>query len=83
LPSSGISCSNNEAALRKNEFLAALGHELHNPMAPIRNAVEILKLSQTIETTTVDHAIRILDRQTAHLSRQLDGSAGRGADRAG
>ena len=28
---------------RKNEFLAMLGHELRNPLAPIRNAVKIMK----------------------------------------
>ena len=32
-----------EADARKNEFLAMLGHELRNPLAPIRNAVKIMK----------------------------------------
>jgi signal transduction histidine kinase/CheY-like chemotaxis protein len=32
-----------EADMRKNEFLAMLGHELRNPLAPIRNAVKIMK----------------------------------------
>ncbi|HET6961686.1 MAG TPA: ATP-binding protein, partial [Terriglobia bacterium] len=35
-----------EADRRKNEFLAMLAHELRNPLAPIRNALEILRLSQ-------------------------------------
>jgi len=34
-----------EADRRKDEFLAMLGHELRNPLAPIRNAVEILRVS--------------------------------------
>ena len=33
-----------EADRRKNEFLAMLAHELRNPLAPIRNAVHILRL---------------------------------------
>ena len=32
-----------EADRRKNEFLAMLAHELRNPLAPIRNAVQILR----------------------------------------
>jgi PAS domain S-box-containing protein len=35
-----------EADRRKNEFLAMLAHELRNPLAPIRNALEILRMSQ-------------------------------------
>ena len=34
-----------EADRRKNEFLAMLAHELRNPLAPIRNAVQILRLT--------------------------------------
>ena len=34
-----------DADRRKNEFLATLAHELRNPLAPIRNAVQILLLS--------------------------------------
>lgn len=34
-----------EADRRKNEFLAMLAHELRNPLAPIRNAVQVLQLT--------------------------------------
>ena len=34
-----------EADRRKDEFLAMLAHELRNPLAPLRNAVEVLKLA--------------------------------------
>ncbi len=34
-----------EADARKNEFLAMLGHELRNPLAPIVNALELMKLA--------------------------------------
>ena len=33
-----------DAARRKDEFLAMLGHELRNPLAPIRNAMQIFRL---------------------------------------
>src|SRR5262249_38726291 len=36
-----------EASWRKDEFLAMLGHELRNPLSPIRNAVEILRMRAT------------------------------------
>jgi PAS domain S-box-containing protein len=61
-----------EANRRKDDFLAMLGHELRNPMAPIRNAVEILQLLTQDRDPQVDWAISVLDRQTAHLSRLLD-----------
>ena len=35
-----------EAALRKDEFLAMLAHELRNPLAPIRTAVQLLRLKE-------------------------------------
>jgi PAS domain S-box-containing protein len=38
-----------EADRRKNEFLAMLAHELRNPLAPIRNALEILRMAQSSE----------------------------------
>jgi PAS domain S-box-containing protein len=61
-----------EASRRKDEFLAILGHELRNPMAPIRNAVEILQLLTDEGNPRIDWAIAVLNRQTAHLSRLLD-----------
>jgi two-component system CheB/CheR fusion protein len=36
----------------KNQFLAMLAHELRNPLAPLRNAVQILKSDRSTETTT-------------------------------
>ena len=35
-----------EADRRKDEFLATLAHELRNPLAPIRNALQILQLAR-------------------------------------
>lgn len=61
-----------EANRRKDEFLAVMGHELRNPMAPIRNAVDILKLLNDAVDPRATRALDILDRQTAHLGRLLD-----------
>lgn len=61
-----------EADRRKDEFLTVLGHELRNPMAPIRNAVEVLHLLKRGEDPRIDWALQVLDRQTRHLSRLLD-----------
>ncbi|MEO7358704.1 MAG: PAS domain-containing protein, partial [Gemmatimonadaceae bacterium] len=56
---------------RKDEFLATLAHELRNPLAPIQNAVEILKLSQ-IGQPTVNLSIEIMDRQVNQMVRLID-----------
>lgn len=61
-----------EANRRKDEFLTVLGHELRNPMAPIRNAVEVLQLLKQGADPRTDWALQVLDRQTTHLSRLLD-----------
>ena len=61
-----------EASRRKDEFLAILGHELRNPMAPIRNAVDILQLLKSERTPEIDWALAVLERQSAHMSRLLD-----------
>jgi PAS domain S-box-containing protein len=65
-----------EAALqeddrRKDEFLAMLGHELRNPLAPIRNAVHLLKLLEPAEPRRT-RAIEIIDRQVTHQVRLVD-----------
>jgi CheY-like chemotaxis protein/nitrogen-specific signal transduction histidine kinase len=56
---------------RKNEFLAMLGHELRNPLAPIRNAVQILK-TLNISDPQLDWSRNVIDRQVNHMSRLID-----------
>jgi signal transduction histidine kinase/ActR/RegA family two-component response regulator len=56
---------------RKDEFLAMLGHELRNPLAPIRSAIRILALPQVTEESH-RRAIAIIDRQVSHLTRIVD-----------
>jgi signal transduction histidine kinase len=56
---------------RKDEFLAMLAHELRNPLAPIRNAGELLARAQPSDARTQTSA-DIVKRQVAHLSRLVD-----------
>ncbi|MGX2031784.1 ATP-binding response regulator [Methylocaldum gracile] len=60
-----------EADRRKDEFLAMLSHELRNPLAPIRNAVEVLK-QPNVTPFHVDWAQGIIDRQLSQLTRLVD-----------
>src|SRR5262249_16601371 len=60
-----------EADRHKNEFLAMLAHELRNPLAPIRNAVQILKMP-TADRRTIEQARGMMDRQLQHLVRLVD-----------
>jgi CheY-like chemotaxis protein len=55
----------------KNEFLAMLAHELRNPLAPIRNGVELLKMSSNVEPE-VQETTRMMERQVVHLVRLVD-----------
>ena len=60
-----------ESDRRKDEFLATLAHELRNPLAPIRNAVQILQLPAPPDHD-VAWAREVIDRQTHHLARLVD-----------
>lgn len=59
-----------EADRRKNEFLATLAHELRNPLAPIRNGLEILRLAPNAEVA--ERARSMMDRQLHQLVRLID-----------
>jgi two-component system CheB/CheR fusion protein len=56
---------------RKDEFLGILAHELRNPLAPMRFALEILRRSggDVVQTT---RARQVLDRQVTHMVRIVD-----------
>ena len=58
-------------ARRKDEFLAVLAHELRNPLAPIRNAVEILAQAGGGDPR-VGWVRGVLDRQVGQLARLVD-----------
>ncbi len=60
-----------EADRRKDEFLATLAHELRNPLAPIRNALEILRLADD-RGDAVPRQRERLERQVAQLVRLVE-----------
>jgi len=56
---------------RKDEFLATLAHELRNPLAPIRNALYILKVPG-VAGPALETARALMERQVQHLVRLVD-----------
>jgi signal transduction histidine kinase/ActR/RegA family two-component response regulator len=59
------------ADARKDEFLATLGHELRNPLAPLLTALRMLKLSEQADPTIARiHAV--MERQIGYLERLVD-----------
>jgi len=65
-----------EEALRDGEkhsqFLALLAHELRNPLAPIRNAVHILRISPDVNMGRHGRLLPMMERQLAHMAQLLD-----------
>lgn len=59
------------AGRAKDEFLATLAHELRNPLAPLRNAIEILRL-QGMQTPESQWAVDIMSRQMQQMTRLID-----------
>ncbi len=60
-----------QADSRKDQFLAMLAHELRNPLAPIRNAVQLLKMRK-IPDPAMERVCNIIERQVAHMAQLLD-----------
>ena len=60
-----------DADRHKDEFIAILAHELRNPLAPIRAAVDVMSL-MSLEHPQLRWAREVIDRQTTHLSRLVD-----------
>jgi PAS domain S-box-containing protein len=60
-----------DADRRKNEFLAILAHELRNPLAPIRNGIDVLRLNAG-DPATVRRVSDMLGRQVSQLVRLVD-----------
>jgi PAS domain S-box-containing protein len=56
----------------KDEFLAILAHELRNPLAPIRTAVEILRTADLAAHRNASYAVEIIARQSSNLIRLVD-----------
>jgi PAS domain S-box-containing protein len=60
-----------EADHRKDEFLATLAHELRNPLAPLRNGVQTMKLAPN-NPQALEQSQSMMDRQLSHLVRLVD-----------
>lgn len=60
-----------DADRRKDDFLAMLAHELRNPLAPIRTAVEVLKMRDASDPP-IRRVREIVDRQVTHMTRLID-----------
>ena len=60
-----------EADRRKDEFLATLSHELRNPLAPLRNSVQLLRMQEAADPATAP-IHQLMDRQVDHLVRLVD-----------
>jgi signal transduction histidine kinase len=56
---------------RKDEFLAVLGHELRNPLAPLQNGLELLNLGGHDQALVI-HARQLMERQLRNLVRLVD-----------
>lgn len=60
-----------DADRRKDEFIAMLSHELRNPLAPVRNALQILKMPG-VDERAAQRARDIMERQVEHMVRLID-----------
>jgi PAS domain S-box-containing protein len=61
-----------EEANRKDQFLALLAHELRSPLAPIRYAVQVLRLGSPDAKSAMPELLPMMERQVAHMARLLD-----------
>jgi len=66
-----IAAELSESDRRKSEFLAMLAHELRNPLAPIRNMLQVLKLKGD-DQNAVSSASQVIERQVGQMVRLVD-----------
>ncbi len=66
-----VAAALSEAHRRKDEFLATLAHELRNPLAPIRNGLQVMKLAGN-NTEVVERSRRMMERQLEQMVRLVD-----------
>lgn len=60
-----------EADRRKDEFLAVLAHELRNPLAPLRNGLQVMRLAAG-DAALVANTREMMARQLSHMVRMID-----------
>jgi PAS domain S-box-containing protein len=59
------------AERKKDEFIALLAHELRNPLAPVRNGLQVLSLAGN-NPEKIDRVHKMMDRQLTHMVRLID-----------
>jgi PAS domain S-box-containing protein len=59
-----------ESDRKKDEFIALLAHELRNPLAPIRNGLQVVRQARDLPVR--DRAQEMMERQVAHMVRLID-----------
>ena len=60
-----------DADRRKDEFLATLAHELRNPLAPIRNGLQVMRLARG-NTEAIEQSHSMMERQLEQMVRLVD-----------
>jgi PAS domain S-box-containing protein len=60
-----------ESDRHKDEFIAVLAHELRNPLVPIRNGIELLKIART-RPEMIESVRPMMERQISHMVRLID-----------
>jgi PAS domain S-box-containing protein len=60
-----------DADRRKDEFLALLAHELRNPLAPLRNGLQVMRLAG-MNGEAAERARAVMERQLGHMVRLID-----------
>ncbi len=71
LDNAGLYHDVRQADRQKNEFLSMLAHELRNPLAPISNAVQVLRL-RGLDQPELKWARDVIERQVRHMTRLVD-----------
>jgi signal transduction histidine kinase len=59
-----------QAVEQRDQFLATLAHELRNPLAPIRNGLQVIRMAGA--NGTIEQARSMMDRQLTHMVRLVD-----------
>ncbi len=60
-----------ETDRRKDDFIALLAHELRNPLAPLRNGLQVLRLAEA-DANDIALARAMMERQLGHMVRLID-----------
>ncbi|MCE9604770.1 MAG: response regulator [Planctomycetia bacterium] len=71
LENAGLLQQVRDADRRKDEFLAMLAHELRNPLAPVRSALDVIRLDERPDDPS-QALFEIMDRQVSHMGRLID-----------